>query len=523
MARLDGEQLFARAKKAVAEVELNKDLFRDCEEYTIPFRNSFDKDANDKSHNRNTKCFDSTAMIAKNNFVNTMISQATPPFTKWVELAAGPVLTAGQEVDGDAYNKALEGINELIFAIRNASNFNIVIPEMFHDVAISTGTLLVLEGTKQNPINYVAVPLSQMGFLEGKYGNIDFYVRKNSVPPRLIKQLWPKAVIPTELQRLIDDAGKNDNLVELHECFYYDYTDLLWRYEVLYCGGKNIIYNNTSLTCPVVTWRWSKVPGFVTGIGPLMMALSDIKTINKMQELSLRLAALNVFGVYTVVNDANFNPNTAVIQPGAFIPVSRNGGPEGASIQALPSAGNFQVEEFMINELKTQIKQTMLDNRLPVDSNVQRTAFETAQVVKQLQVDAGAAYGRFLHEFTANLIKREVEILSNLKLIEIPPDFTIDNFLIKVQVTSPIAFRQNIEDVEKFTQTFTILQGINPELAQLSLELSTLPGWIGNKLGASPSLLKTKDMIEQELQNIAQAQAAQMAIQMEQQMQQGAA
>ena len=514
MPSYDGEKLTKMAKRACEEVELNRGIFIDAEELTIPFRNTWDNPPGMKTHNINTRNFDSTAMIAKQNFVNTMVNQAIPPFTRWVGLTAG---SAFKDSERDFVNKSLEGINTLVKEVRDASNFYTSAPEMFHDVAISTGVLMVLEGTIDAPINYVAVPLSQMGMLEGKHGGIDFFVRKNNIEARLIKETWPKAKILPEIAKRIE-ASKNDcreHHICLHECFYYDYESMVWRYELLYPEAKEVLLKSTSIHCPIVTWRWSKVPGFSTGIGPVLMALSDIKTLNKLQELTLRMAALNVYGVYTAANDMALNPNIAMIQPGAIIPVSRNSGPEGPSLQRLETAGNFEAQQWMIQSMQEQVRKILLDDQYRVEPGVQRTAFEVSQIMRQLQTDIGAAFGRFLHEFAMNLVRREVEILANMGLIQLPQQFNIDNFFIKVQVTSPIAHAQNTEDVERFTYTYEILRNINPALAETALELASLPGYLVEKLGPSPSLFKDKQQIEMALQAQAEAAALMQAAQME--------
>lgn len=512
MASYNSEQLTKMAKRACEEVEINRGLFIEAEELTTPFRNTWDTPPGQKTHNQNTRSFDSTAMVAKHNFVNTMVSQAIPPFTRWVGLAAG---SSFKDSERDFVNKLLEGMNTLVKEVRDASNFYTAAPEMFHEVAISTGVLLVLEGTIDAPINYIAVPLSQMGMLEGKHGNIDFFVRKNSVEARLIKETWPKAEISAKLNEKINEAREcgKETYVMLHECFYYDYETLTWRYDVLWPECKEVLFKSQSVHCPIVTWRWSKIPGFATGIGPVLMGLSDIKTLNKLQELTLRMAALNVFGVYTASSDMAINPNVAMIQPGAIVPVKRNGGPEGPTLQRLETAGNFEAQQWMIQALQEQIRKIMLDDRYRMEPGTDRTAFEVAQVVKQLQTDIGASFGRFLHEFAINLVRREVEILSNMGLVQLPQQFNIDNFFIKVQVTSPIAHAQNMEDVERFTYTYEILRNISPQLAEIALELTSLPGYLIDKLGPSPSLFKEKQQIEMALQAQAQAAALMQAAQ----------
>ena len=65
------------------------------------------------------------------------------------------------------------------------------------------------------------------------------------------------------------------------------------------------------------------------GRGPCLYALPDIKTLNKVTELTLKNASISIGGVFTAVDDGVLNPQTISITPGAVIGVSSNGGARG--------------------------------------------------------------------------------------------------------------------------------------------------------------------------------------------------
>lgn len=500
MGRLKTEALMERATRSRAEILSNQSLLTDADEYTNPFSKSYlNGTASGGSLSAATKSFDSTAMIAANNFVNTMVSKFTPPFMRWAELRVGPAV---EEEKKDEIDKILEKITDIIFANLAASNFNTAAPEMYRELGKGTGVLFCLEGDEIMPLNFLSAPILQMGFLEGKNGTIDFITRTRQLKNRLVKETWQRAKISKELEELIKE--KPDDETEIVECFYYDYEQLIWHYEVLIKDKKEVIYHSTSKTCPVIIPRWTKIPGFAIGVGPILMALPDIKTLNKMKELSLRLAALSVFGVYTVINDGVFNPNTVKIKPGAFIAVQRNGGAEGRTIEPLPTTGNFQVQEFMMNDLKDQIRQVMLDNRLPPENGPVKSALEIAERVKTLSTDIGASYGRLIFEYVIPLFRRIIEILCKKGLLNLPKEFDIDSFFVQVQVVSPIAQQQSIEDVQKFMQAYQMLHGVEPQLAQLAFMLDKVPQWLCEKLGSPSTLMNTPEEIEQIKEEIKQ-------------------
>ena len=504
MPSLSIEKLLTRADKAFSDRDQNRFLFEDAYEYLMPYRNTFNNQG-DTTHNKPTVQYDSVGMQASMNFVNTMQANFTPVFTRWAELKAGPGV---EEKFRKKMNKELEKLTDTIFAYLDASNFSTAAAEMYFDWGIGTGALWLHEGDQNQPLNFIATPMSEMGIVEGRFGTIDGRFRKHRIKGRLIEATWPndKVDLGSDLSaRVADDP---DGEIELTEACYFDYDEFIWRYEVIYEKAKHRLLEKSFTEEICFTPRWSKIPGFALGVGPFVMAMSDVKTLNKMKEYMLRNAALSVFGVYTVAAQSGFNPNTAIIEPNAFIPVERNGGPNGPSIQPLDRAGSFDVQEFMIQDLQESIRKTMLDTRLPEQQPQPATAFEIAERIKEFQQDIGSAYGRALFEFVQPLFKRIVSILLRKGLITLPDNFEIDNFFVQVQVVSPIAQTQAIEDIQKFMQAFTMTSQINPQLALMAYEIEQLPAWLTEKTGSPASLLRDidKEEIKQALLAFANAQ-----------------
>lgn len=500
------DKLLARSEKAFADRDLNRPLFEDSYEFMLPYRNTFNQ--RDGSHNKPTVQYDSTAMNAGANFVNTMQSNFTPVFTRWAELKAGPGV---EEKQRKKYNKELSKLTDVIFTYLNASNFSTAAAEMYFDWGIGTGALWLHEGDEQQPLNFIASPMSEMGLIEGRFGTVDGRFRKYKIKARLLKHTWPndKVKLDDSLKQIIKDNP--DQEIEVIEACYYDYEEFVWRYEAIYEKSKHRLVEKTYKEEICFTPRWLKVPGHSYGIGPFVMAMADVKTLNKMKEYMLRNAALSVFGVYTVAGTGGFNPNAAKIAPNAFIPVERNGGPNGPSIQALPRTGSFDVQEFMVRDLQDSIRKTMLDTRLPEQQATPSTAFEIAERIKEFQQDIGSAYGRAMFEFVQPLFRRIVSILDRKGLIQLPEGFEIDNFFVQVQVVSPIAQTQALEDVQKFLQTYQMTQGVDPQLAMLAFDLEKVPQWLTEKTGSPAELLRDDAEIQEKKAQMAQVAAAQAA------------
>jgi len=500
------EQLLERAKKAEGMRDMNRALFEDCYEYLLPFRNTFSMTPGQL--NKPSKVFDSTGMIAASNFVNTMQSNFTPVFQRWAEFKPGPGVDEESKEDT---TEALSELTKMVFTYLNASNFALASAEMYFDWGIGTGALWVFEGNETQPLNFVSMPISQYALEEGAFGEVAGIFKETELAGELIEPTF-KNFRPKLPQSIKDKIAQDPKCkIKLTECLYKDYTDFVWRYEVIINETKDVIVKTQVKEAICLTPRWLKIPGFPYGVGPFMLAMADVKTLNKIKELFLQNLALSVFGVYTVINNGTFNPNTAVIRPGMFIPVERNGGTMGPSIAPLPTSGNFEMQEFVMNSLEDHIKKIMLDTRLPEDRPQPRTAFEIAERIKEFQADIGSAYGRAIFEFVIPLFRRIIEILAKKKLIALPPGFDIDQFMVKIQVVSPIAQTQAMADVQRFLENYQMTANISPQIAMMSYDIEKLPQWLIENVGGPAELLRSQDDKTLLTQAIAQSLAMMQA------------
>ncbi len=500
MAKQSPGKLLERTDTSFGERDTNRNLFDDCYELYSPYRNTLSKVG--QSFNKPTRQYDSTGQISAASFVNTLQREFTPAFTQWSKLKAGPGISEDKQ---QALNEQLEKITDIFFSYLNSSNYANAKAESDFELGMGTKALWFYEGDEIHPFNFVSSPISEMGISEGKHGTVDFRARRTNVKGKLLKEMWPKAKIPSNL----DITSNPEKMVEVTECFYYDYEDLIWRYDVLV--QKECIFYTEHEEEICFTPRWLKIPGNTYGVGPYIMALADVKTLNKLKEFLLRSAALDVAGVYTITSDGAMNPNTLNIAPNTFIPVERNNGENGPSIQRLDTTASFQLQEYICEALQGQIRKTLLDNRLPAETPQPKTAFEIAQRMREFQTDIGSAFGRIYFEEIIPTWKRGLSILVKRGLIDLPKGFTIDNFFIQVQVVSPIAQTQQAEEVQKFMQSYQMIAMINPQLAMTSYKIEALPKWLTEMTGTPSKLLRSEAEAGQMQQMIAQFAAQQMA------------
>ena len=392
--KLTVEQLIQRHKLAQNRKEDFRSLYEDAMEYALPQRNLYsgDYENNNGGRKKMVRVFDSTAINSTQRFANRLQSGIFPPQRKWCRLEPGSDIPQERRAEAQ---RALDMYNEKMFAVLKQSNFDIAMGEFLLDLAVGTAVMLVQPGDAISPINFIPVPQYLVSFEEGANGQVDNVYRRMRLKGEALSQQWPDITIPQELQVMIDDKPTEE--VDLIEATVYDYERGDYCYHVIHPKSKSELVYRRVKTSPWVVSRYMKVAGEIYGRGPVLTALPDIKTLNKTLELLLKNASLAITGVYTAADDGVLNPATVRIVPGAIIPVARNGGSQGEALKPLPRAGDFNVSQIIINDLRANIKRTLLDESLPPDNMSARSATEVVERMKELAQNLGSAFGRLIN------------------------------------------------------------------------------------------------------------------------------
>jgi len=452
-----------------------------------------------------SRVFDSTAINSTQRFANRLQSGIFPPQRKWCRLEPGPEIPVERRPEAQ---RALDLYNEKMFAVLKQSNFDIAMGEFLLDLSVGTAVMLVQPGDSVSPINFIPVPQYLVSFEEGANGQVDNVYRKMRLKGEAIAQQWKDAKIPAELQKQIDDKPTQE--VDLVEATVYNYDRGDYGYYVIHEKTKSELVYRKKKTTPWVVSRYMKVAGEIYGRGPVITALPDIKTLNKTLELLLKNAALAITGVYTAADDGVLNPATVRIMPGAIIPVARNGGPQGEALKPLPRSGDFDVSQIVINDMRANIKRTLLDESLPPDNMSARSATEVVERMKELAQNLGSAFGRLINETMIPIVTKMLEVMDDNGLIDLP--LRVNGLEVKVSPVSPLAMAQNMDEINNILQFMQITQGMGPE-GQMALKSGAAMDYIAEKLGV-PSALRTTQAERDQM--------AQQAVQMAQMAQQAA-
>jgi Bacteriophage head to tail connecting protein len=516
------KKILRRAAQAYESRRTWAQLMDEVYTYCMPSRRPImgqqgeNKDA--KQGNGMEKVFDSTATKAAFRFAGRMSRDVTPPFQRHADLEVGPALESliKQQVGNDnfadtraAVEKQLKDISDKGHALLERANFALVADEMYLDLFGGQGAMLMLED-EIDIIKFVSVPAGEVALRENGYGEVVGVYWLKTYEAQQLPHHWPRAALPDDVKKMVDDNP--EKTLPIMQATEFDPVSRRWNHVVLFNEKPEAAPLHEMLdmlTSPWLTPRFWKAPGEVMGRGPGMAALPTIKVLNKVQELTLKAAAFAVFGMWTYRNDRVFNPKTARMYPGAMWAVSSNGGPMGAALQRHEVPGRFDVTNIVNQDLREQVKQITFDDALPPDAGAVRSATEIVERMKRLMSDLAGAYPRLLLEIIVPLWRRLIDVMYRRQLIAV--NLPLDQLVLKVQISSPIARAQKAQDVGQIVEYLQIMLSLfGMQGTALVAKIEEMGPDIGRMMGISPHHLRDKSERDQLQKMVAQIMAASM-------------
>jgi len=498
---LSTEVLKKRYKKAQTHKEQWRAIYEEAYEYALPMRNLYDGyyEQSTPGQNKMKRVFDSTAIHSTARFANRLQSSLFPPQRAWCRLSPGNEIPQEREIETQ---QDLDFYSERMFSVMNQSGFDLAMGEFLLDLAVGTAVMLIQPGDELTPIRYTAIPSYHVTFDEGPNGNVDTVYRKFRRPFRVIDKEWPDAEMPEEMIRKYQEDPTE--MVELLEATYTEDNKIYYCLMAMEDDYK--LVNRTLKSFPFVISRYMKASNERYGRGPILYCLPDIKTLNKVVELTLKNASISIGGVFTAVDDGVLNPQTISIVPGAVIGVSSNGGPRGPSLAPLPRSGDANLSQIVANDLRANIKKTLLDEGLTPDNMSARSATEINARLSDLAQNLGSAFGRLISETMHPIVRRTLELMDEMGMIELP--LKVNGLEVKVTPVSPLAMANNMEKVSEIMQFMQVSQALGPQ-AQTLLRMDAVGDYLADQLGIPAELRTTpqeRQQIQQELLQAAQAQ-----------------
>ena len=471
--------LYQRFLKVKNRRQTLENTWRECYEFALPQREgSLNFVSSPVEH-----LFDGTAPDCVDQLAASMLSELVPAWTKWFDLTPGVDLSEKESAEAVP---VLAQISSVIQSHLDHSSFCVEVHQCFLDLITAGTACLLFEeapiGSK-SAFKFTAIPLSEIYAQEGLDGRLDATFRQSRLSPTELVSRFPEI-------SLVKEPEDSENKLLVIEAVYpqktggYQYTAFVAEDAEQLLGEIPfpIIKEGTFATSPFITFRWLKAPGETYGRSPVMKALPDIKTANKVVELILKNATIAVTGIWQAEDDGVLNPANIRLVPGSIIPKAV--GSKG--LTPLEPAGNFDVSSLVLEDLRARIRHALLTDKLGQLGDSRMTATEVIERSDEMVRILGATYSRLQSELLNPLMDRCLFILRRRGLI---PDLVIDGQIADIQYKSPL-IRYHMENSAKNALTWM------NALAELGadgltyLNAEAFIGWLAQSLGVPMELMK---------------------------------
>ncbi len=234
----DGRLLYRRYTMAKGDWDNWRSLYDEAYAYAIPQRDPWPQDTVE-GRRKNIQVYDITAVNSVRRLVARLQASLTPTGEQWF------LLEAGENVKDPAKKKEINGylqlFTDIIFQVLNDSNFDIAIAELYQDMVIGTGGMMILPSNdKRSPVRFKSVGVDII------YPEADIFDDLNTVwrdfPDILgseIKRMWPRAEL-TQTMRLAMEADPMVKFQLVEGVVYYPEKSL-YRVVVLDSNSNEYI------------------------------------------------------------------------------------------------------------------------------------------------------------------------------------------------------------------------------------------------------------------------------------------
>ena len=374
--------------------------------YVLPqYEDPVNTGADNKGAKRGVDIFDSTAPDALDERANRTRGMLFPKGRRWM-FVRPEVADASQEVAAVA-----EHVFDITQAAFEVSNMQTEIHQSIRDAYISTGVVALDVGDVNNPFSFEALPIAQVIPEEASDGTIRSNFREYELSAYEIPDRLPDVKdLPSDIQQKIKEQ-KNDKVAFI-EAQVFDPSSGATKYKLFLKKGQKPVDEKSFDIGRLIVFRADKVPGETMGRGPVLRALPDIKTANKIVELVLKNASIAVTGIWQADDDGVLNPANIQLKPGTIIPKAV--GSQG--LTPLQSPGSFDVSQIVLKDLQEKIRRMIYGPALPGVNQGIRTAYETSErKAEQMAVEI-PSLDRIEGELFRPLVRRALYVLSDPSL-----------------------------------------------------------------------------------------------------------
>lgn len=435
------------------------------------------------------RIFDSTGSFGINLLSNFIQGSVFNQQSRWFVLKhRDEAINANTEAADWLHDTSIR----MLLALRQ-SNFYAASLEMIQDwVAFGNGALMI-ESLMQRGVwrmRFTAPPVGSYVFSEGEAGIVDKFIRKVQIPAREAVARFPKL---SDERKTLAEKDPFRQIDFLHAIFPREWKGYQER---KIRGAKDMPFSSCWVDLekkalvdeggfeefPGAVARWSVLAGEAYGRGPGELALPDVKTLNRADEMAM------------VAWGKVLDPPLKVQRGSVIGTISHKPGGQTIMTDINRIAPMFEGTKWDVHSLnredkRKQILQVFHVNeilQLVARESPQMTAFEVNARLRLLQQILGPTFGRFESEALGPIIDRVFGLmLRQNKFAEIPEIFQESDGQLDVEYEGPLARSQRDDEIlayQAFTADVVQLAQLDPKVTtvldpmKMAKELATIRG-----------------------------------------------
>lgn len=395
---------------------------------------------------------DSTAVFSAQVLAASLQAGLTNQAIKWFGLRP----TDRNLLASDEVQLWLEDTNMRMLDAFSSSNFGAESSEMYRDLGVfGNAALFVGENPKQGPVvsgnsfrglRFEAVPVGAFTIDEDGNGRVNKFFYRVRLSVGAVADRWGAQNLSEEAQKL----NKENPVTEIWMlCFVsprgyisglkarLPFTSV-WMEE----KTKHIVNESGYRTFPFAVPRWAKTGGQVYGNGPGMVALPEVKGLNKTIELTLKSLAIAVQP--PLKSRLNSVIGSVDVSAGGLT-ILRNMN----DLEELVTRADFAAGDLKIQDMRQSIRRIFyVDQLLQLLSREtpQMTATEVVAKMQLLREIVGPAFVRLESEFLNPVIDRVFDIMLRAGAF-LPVPAELRNAEISVDYESPIGLAKRSNEL----------------------------------------------------------------------------
>ena len=397
--------------------------------------------------------FDGTAIHAAELMAASLHGMLTNAATPWFSLRF-----EDSDINGDDEAKEwLEGATDVMYQHLARSNFQEQIHELYSDLVTFGTAVIFTENDQDNGVRFSTRHIAECYVSEDERGRVDTVFRKYTTTARAAQNQFEN------LTRRIEKIANEDPYKEielLHVVMPREDRNPKLKSKMnkpfasifIDPDEKQVLGEGGYDELPYQVPRFLKA-SFELGYGrsPSMTALSDVKMLNKMSEIVIRAAQLQIHPPLMVPDDGFMLPVRTT--PGG-LNFYRSGTRD--RIEPLNIGANNPLGEQQLETRRQAIRSAFYVDQLILGTGPTMTATEVIQRTEEKMRLLGPVLGRLQAELLQPLINRTFNILARQKKFKPAPESLRDSS-IDIEYVSPLAKAQRSGDVTSILQMIEFL------------------------------------------------------------------